>query len=267
MDTLRQLARSLIARLPRGRAWAAGKLSRVLSEPFIDLVVPRALGVRMHLDPTDAFQLQMWVGACHPHVVEFLSRRVKAGSTVLCAGLHVGYFALLAARLSGPSGRVLAAEPDPRALLAARKNIALNAADRGARIDIFEGGLSDAAGLARLFHSATLGHSSFAAPHGGNDVLSVPVRRGDDWLAELGVRSIDLMVLDVEGWELHALRGLEQTIARSPSLAAIVEFSDWALADAGSSLDALAGFWTSRGYRAAPIGATGDWLIEPPARG
>jgi hypothetical protein len=104
---------------------------------------------------------------------------------------------------------------------------------------VLDGGLSDEAAELRLYQSSVLGHSSFAAPHQHRGEITTRVVRGDDWLRSLGVRTLDVMVLDVEGWEVRALDGLRRTIEASDGLRAMVEVSDWALESAGSSRSEL----------------------------
>lgn len=268
---LHRMIRHVASRLPRGRARAARALSRVLREPFVDVVAPYDLGVHLTIDPRDAFQVEIWLGAYQPHVVSFLRNAVRPGARVLCAGLHVGYVAALARRLAGPGGLVVAADPDPCAFECAVRNLRLSDSPAAAPVKLFAGGLSDTAGELRLFQSAVMGHSSFAAPHQGMNVLAVPLVRGDDWLRSLGVSQLDVIVLDVEGWELHVLRGLGDVVTRSPQLCALVEVSEWALRGAGTSRDALYEYWADRGFgmrwardvrAGAPLGVGGPSLAE-----
>ena len=233
-----RLLRTAAARLPRGRARLARVLSSVLRRSFVDTVEPADLRARMVIDPGDHFQLEMWLGTYQPHVISFLRRNVESGATVLTAGLHVGYVAALAARLAGARGRVFSAEPDPAAREAAERNLAL-LDEECAPVHVLTGGLSDSNGNLTINLSSTLGQSSFAAPHHPRTTKLVPLRRGDEWLAGYGVTSLDVLVLDLEGWECHALRGLEPVISASPCIVALIEVCDWALRDAGDGVAAL----------------------------
>jgi FkbM family methyltransferase len=219
-----------------------------MTTPFVASVPPFQLGVRLLIDPTDPFQMEIWAGAYQPHIASFLRRTVRRGDVVLCAGLHVGYVAALARRLAGPGGLVLTAEPDEIALSWARKSLALANVSLDAPIEVLEAGLSDVDGEMQFYRSSVKGHSSFATQHHLQEVERVALRRGDEWCEDLGVDHLDVMVLDVEGWEMHALRGLEDTIGRSPALLALVECSDWALKDAGSSTIELLAYFRQRAF-------------------
>jgi FkbM family methyltransferase len=241
-------------------------LSRVLRTPFLDLVEPRDLEIRLTVNPRDPFQLEMWLGAYQPHVVAFLRHAIQPGDRVLVAGTHVGYVATLAARLTGPRGVVVTAEPDPSACECAKKNLSL-LDTRAAPVHLLEAGLSNESATKSLHQSHVLGHSSFAAPHHADGTTSVRVSRGDEWLTGLGIDALDVIVLDVEGWECHALQGLSAVIERSANLKALIEVSEWALRDAGRSVAELfqwldrAGFevrWAQ--HLSGPFGVSG-----PPA--
>ena len=110
---------------------------------------------------------------------------------------------------------------------------------RCAPVHVLAGGLSDSDGSLTIHLSSTLGHSSFAGPHQPRTSDVVALRRGDEWLRERGLTALDVLVLDVEGWEWHALSGLAGVISASPRLVALVEVSDWALRDAGCSVAML----------------------------
>ena len=244
---LRALRRA-IGLLPRGRVRATHWLARRLHAPIRDRVPPYHLGLTFTIDPRDLFQAEIWTGAYQPHLRSFLVSTVRPGDRVLCAGLHIGYIAAIARRLAGPDGVVVSAEPDPSARALAERNLALCERPSDARIHILDAGLSDRDAELQLNKSRTLGHSSFGSPHHLDRTIRVSVRRGDDWLKSLGVTQVDVMVLDVEGWELHALEGLRAVVEASANLRALVEANAWALTDAGSSIAALLEWWRVRGF-------------------
>lgn len=252
----------LIARLPRGRGRIARFLAGKLRRSFVADVPPFDLGLRLCVDPTDVFQLEIWLGTYQPHVVNFLMRSVRPGDTVLCAGLHVGYVAAIARRLAGPTGLVLSAEPDPVALERANNNLELGDASRDAKVEVLTGGLSDSDECLPLHQSSVLGHSSFASSHHEKGLTQARLRRGDSWLGERGVAKIDVMVLDVEGWELRALRGLENTLGRSPALVALIELSRWALEDARASPAEVVALLRDRGFGVRWAAAHGRSLLH-----
>src|SRR6185312_15372579 len=105
------MLRQMIARLSRGRSRAARAVHYLRRRPFLDIVEPADLDIRLWIDPADRFQLEIWAGAYQTHVVGWLRRTVRPGDRVLCVGLHVGYIAGVCRRLAGPGGAVFSDEP------------------------------------------------------------------------------------------------------------------------------------------------------------
>lgn len=142
---------------------------------------------------------------------------IRPGDVVVDAGAHIGTYSLLAARLAGPTGRVLAFEPDAgnRALL--QRNAGEN---RASTVTISACGLwSEDAELALV-----------ASPDAGNSGMPSLVRPGDGptvrCLALDGaVDACDVMKVDVEGAELQLLRGAHRVLRdQQPSI--VIELGD-----------------------------------------
>ena len=129
--------------------------------------------------------------------------RGRPGAVMLDVGANVGVHSLYASQFA----QVHAFEPYPPILAALRENVAIN----GARVQIHGFGLGE--------RTETL---PFTAPTGDNraigtfrhgcGTLSLPVVRGDEFCAPLP--RVDLIKIDVEGFEASVLRGLRETISR-----------------------------------------------------
>ncbi len=193
-------------------------------------------------------------GVYEPHLVSFYERTLRAGMTVLDVGANIGFHALHAARLVGPSGRVLAIEPDPANAALLRTSLAHNS---GMRVELIEVALSDADGeviLTDLGNAANSGarftHPDRAAlealVHGPDPSFrSVPARRFDD----LGTSGeIHLVKIDVEGFEPRVVRGMERMLARCRPMV-VSEFAPSNLRTLGGiEPDAYLEWFRSRGY-------------------
>jgi len=69
-------------------------------------------------------------GQMDPNLTDFLCHTLKSGQVFVDVGAHLGYFSLLAGRLVGPSGHVLAFEPAPETFALLERNIAFTEAIR-----------------------------------------------------------------------------------------------------------------------------------------
>ncbi len=160
---------------------------------------------------------------------------VGADTTFVDIGANLGYFTCLAgAKIgSGGAGRIVAVEPNPHMISLIKRNIEINWSM--APIQLLEMGASDHEGSVDLIlpkdHLANATIAVWGAADA--DAIQVPVRPLDLALADLA--RVDLMKIDVEGYERHALRGARDIIARSPDIRILMEWSTGQLAAAGTS--------------------------------
>jgi FkbM family methyltransferase len=229
--------RRLIASAPQGRSRLGRLISRRYPTSQVFNLVGNLSDISLHLDTSDPFQSDMAYGAYQNEVIEQMLELVRPGDVVLTAGAQVGYVPLVLARVVGSRGRVITFEPDPRMIEACRRNIALNRADN--IVHLVPMGLGSANEKLNMSLSSHTGQSSFAISHHHVSSASVPVRRGDEVLAELGISRIDGLVLDVEGWEMKVLAGLAKTFSAQLPRWAIIECWDVPLKAAGSSANEL----------------------------
>ncbi|MFZ0335392.1 MAG: FkbM family methyltransferase [Candidatus Acidiferrales bacterium] len=147
-----------------------------------------------------------------------LKQFLRPGSTFVDVGCNKGDFALLASRLVGSQGRVLAFEPHPENCHWIRRSIAKNAYHN---LDLYELALSDANGIAQLHLGEKSGFHTLLAgtPRKETGTIQVQTRRLEDLLAEVQFeRPIDAIKIDVEGAEMSVLRGARETISRNPHI-------------------------------------------------
>jgi len=78
-----------------------------------DAVLCRVGSVELFCDPADAAVTPgLRSGEYEPHLTSVFTRLCREGMTVVDVGANLGYFSLLASKLVGPSGRVIALEPN-----------------------------------------------------------------------------------------------------------------------------------------------------------
>lgn len=134
-------------------------------------------------------------------------------SLVLDIGANTGIYSLLACAANSHA-RVLAFEPVPRIHRRLVENIGLNGWQD--RCDARPEAVSDADGTAR-FHVPFVGlpTSSSLNPNGfrgyAGHLIDVPVRRIDDVVPES--QKVDLVKLDIEGFEDRALNGMQRILS------------------------------------------------------
>jgi len=147
----------------------------------------------------------------------------QGGLTFMDVGANVGNHALFMSRFAD---QVLAFEPFERVRRQMEANLALNAI---ANVRVFGFALSDANQTLPFYaaHEGNLGASSFASGHNAqsNYLGDMQLRVGDEVLHDEGVGRIDVLKVDVEGFEKQVLQGLSKTLGKSRPLM-VVEFTE-----------------------------------------
>jgi FkbM family methyltransferase len=195
-----------------------------------------------HVDHLRAWQR----GEEEAQMTAMFKQAVKPGDTVLDVGGYLGWFTLLAARAVGPHGRVIVVEANPQSLELLERNVDRNGF--GDRVTIHRTAVADEPGTATFYWDASDGSASGLTPP-DNLGGSYEVRLATiDSLLE-GAQP-DVVKIDIEGGEVRALAGMHETLARAkPGMKLFVELNPGALANAGTSGDALLAELRNAGFR------------------
>jgi FkbM family methyltransferase len=146
-----------------------------------------------------------------PHVTRLFRGRLRPGMNVLDIGANIGYYTMLSASLVGPTGSVIAIEPNPESvkLLEAsrRENVFGN-------VTVFQVAAGREPGLL-VMHGFYSNAMTSAVPDSAAALVTsktVPCFRIDDLVPR--DRNIDFVKIDVEGAEYNALSGASELLRR-----------------------------------------------------
>lgn len=188
--------------------------------------------------------------------IRLFLEQIKPGAFVLDVGGHTGQYAVLFGALVGPTGRVITFEPDPHARTVLARNLELN--NLTTRVEIEPIALSDSTGEITLWSRGGDSMSSFARTGLGSnanapDVVPLKVRTEplDGYLARRGLPAPDAVKLDVEGAEIHVLRGASGVLA-SPAFV-LCELHPYAWPELGVEEQALRQLLAAAGRRFDPL--------------
>ena len=208
---------------------------RQLTNWTIRQLLPKQIeihGATVVLNPTDP----VVSGALHFGVYEkaetrFFQSACRDGMTFLDVGANLGYYTALAARAVGPNGRVLAVEPDPDSFGYLEQTIAANAVGN---VEAFPVAASDAPATLPLYISTdNRGDNRLYASGEDRPQVEVAARPLDALLRENKIDTVDLIKIDVQGYEPKVISGLRETITSSPNLTLLTEFWPQGIDEAG----------------------------------
>jgi FkbM family methyltransferase len=186
----------------------------------------------MELDLSEHIQRMVYLGAFEPWETKVVRRTLRAGMCVVDVGANVGYFSVLASRLVGPTGRVLAFEPSPSAAGRLRRTVEAN---RLSNVRVEQIGLGAEVGEATLFDPLPDNHTPTLLGESGTPGVKVSVRTLDECLTDWDVGRVDLLKVDVEGFEPAVLAGAAGALAAGRVGSILCEFNAHWLARAGES--------------------------------
>ena len=133
-------------------------------------------------------------GALHFGVYEkaetkFFQSACRKGMTFLDVGANVGYYTALAARAVGPTGKIIALEPDPESFKCLEQTIAANGTEN---VQAFPVAASDAPATLPLYISAdNRGDNRLYAPGESRPQVEVKAVATDALLAENKINTVD----------------------------------------------------------------------------
>jgi FkbM family methyltransferase len=148
-----------------------------------------------------------------PNVFDYLRARIKPGSISLNVGAHVGVYTLCMARWSGPTGRVYSFEPNGPTRAVLQSHVVRNGFQ--SRVTVLSDAVSDRCGEADFLAADLAGTSRLGACNPeSNDVhikSRVSLTTVDTFCAAHGLLP-DWILIDIEGYEVAALRGARKMI-------------------------------------------------------
>lgn len=214
-------------------------------------------GINFELDLREVIDSEMfYVGSREPNTTKTLQMLCQPGDVVFDIGANVGSHSLPVASLVGEFGRVYSFEPVPWAMAKLKRNLSLN---RFNNVVTEQVALSDEniSGIEMEFRASF----KLEAPQGVDsqgqidngwwqecDRVVTKMQTLDSYVAERGIDRVNLIKLDVDGFEGKVIRGALNTLRKhKPTL--IMEIAPAWVEMRGDSAIAIGNQLAEIGYR------------------
>jgi FkbM family methyltransferase len=223
-------------RFPR-RSRVIDAVEAALGEKRGSSVVPLRHGGRVLADcPAD--KKLFYTGEHEWHVLDFLLRTAKANQTVFDVGANLGAYTIPLALKAGPGGRVCAFEASKVNYEILLSNIRLN---RLTNVTPVYGAVAATTGTLEAPEAAERKHNlgNYSLADESPRRVMIPSLSLDDFALQHGIRSIDLLKVDVEGAEVLAMRGARRLFREGRVRTVCCEFAPERLSRMGSSAEEL----------------------------
>lgn len=197
-------------------------------------------------------------------VAELLRPLVRPGQVCLDVGANVGAWVLQFAHWVGPTGRVVAFEPNPTTMEALRTHVRMSGfADR---VTLVPAAVGAAAGSVSFYAAGTDGMSRIGEPNPAlrapSVEITVPVVALAEYCRAERIRP-DWMLIDVEGYEGNVLAGATELIHEcGPDLGLVVEMHPSVWPSVGFTAERLADLIRSLGRTPISLAGQADPFTE-----
>jgi FkbM family methyltransferase len=200
----------------------------------------RSLGNQVY---RHAFPIYRPVYAAYKAYADYAERQLLRqilvpGDVAVDAGANIGIYSQFLARCVGVAGAVYSFEPAPENFER------LRAAARGfSNIHISQTAVGERSRKAEVYLSDTLNvdHRTYLTDNSTRRAVQIEMVALDDYFTP-GQR-VDLIKMDIQGYELHALRGTSRVLADNPTAKLLLELWPYGLKQAGTNwaelIDAL----------------------------
>ncbi|MBX3241466.1 MAG: FkbM family methyltransferase [Chitinophagaceae bacterium] len=203
----------------------------------------------IYLTPGDHIQQQLfWYGFYEKELVLVLDRLIEKNCVFVDVGANIGYHTLVSAARAS-YGHVYAFEPVKNMFERTNRNIALNRLDN---VTTYHLALGNTSGKEKIYVSANDNTGMSGLAKAGNfsgQIEEVSITTLDEWIQENRIEKIDILKIDVEGFDYKVLSGFEKNIERFKPIV-IIEVIAAQLFRFGSTPADIYNFLESRGYKA-----------------
>jgi FkbM family methyltransferase len=201
-------------------------------------------GITYELDLREVIDSSLYFTSTYEVKIDRLFEKyVKPGSTVIDIGANIGLHTLRSALLTGQTGKIIAIEPSTWAIKKLQRNLELNP-QLSKIIEIRHNALGE-----NVEKAISLGFQSSYRLNGKNEIYSevVDVLTLDSIAEHDSLQSVDFIKIDVDGHELHILRGAKQLLSISKPVL-VVEFTPSYSISYLDELTAIEQYLQSLGY-------------------
>lgn len=187
----------------------------------------------------------------------YLVENVAPDSIFVDIGANIGYYTVLASSLVGASGRVFSFEPDRQNFQILEQNLALNHCDN---VTLHSCALGETDDLQCLYKSDSNSGDhrlSIFAFEKDRETELVPVRRLDSFLNTLAPGKRIAMKMDVQGFEVHVMRGMTRILEERDVYLVMAELCPKLISLSGDEPDDMLELFKDAGFRPFLLDADG----------
>ncbi|MGJ8642144.1 MAG: FkbM family methyltransferase [Luteolibacter sp.] len=210
---------------------------------------PLAVKLPVFFSSTQDLSFMDWNKEKNPRLVESIND-LPHGGVYVDVGANIGYYSAYAAKVVGKTGTILSFEPSTREFVRLNQTRQINPHE--CHWEILNSPVGEKS-PEYVYLDCFVGHtgmnrisSNKEQPARSRKYKTVAL---DDIVQVYGIESIDLLKVDVEGYEMSALQGAKTLLSEKRVRKIVVEVTESFLIEMGSSKKELYDFLATYGYR------------------
>lgn len=162
--------------------------------------------------------------------INWLKQTIKPGDTILDIGANIGFYSKILSNCVGSGGKIHAFEPDTTNFKHLSNNL------KGfTNVVLNNMAVSDAPGEIKIYRSKDLNVDHRTYPVGDYESVDIIKAISIDAYID-GAFKVDLIKMDIQGYEVAALNGMAKTIENNPQIRLLLEFWPHGLHAAGNTV-------------------------------
>ena len=165
---------------------------------------------------------------------QLLKKILFPGAVVVDAGANIGIYSQFLSHRVGPSGVVHSFEPSPKNFMRL-----LSATRKLPNVHVCQAAVGERSAKTMLYISDKLNvdHRAYPTKGDARRALQIEMMALDDYFKP-GER-VDLIKLDIQGYELHALQGAKRIVNENREIKLLLEFWPYGLKQSGANWSEL----------------------------
>lgn len=177
------------------------------------------------------------------HEIELLNDNIKKGDVVCDIGANIGFYTKIISNLVGASGYVHAFEPDKKNFKYLQRNC-----DNLSNVSLNQEAVSEQDGTVTVYVSDFLNvdHRTYE-PESYKTKYQMPCISIDSYLQKN--RKVDFIKMDIQGYEMFALKGMQQCLKQNHHIKLLSELWPYGLQKSGSNVEQFAIFLFQLGFQ------------------
>jgi FkbM family methyltransferase len=207
--------------------------------------------LKLYIDPVSHFGLRILRDkAYEPQVTSFVEQLLLPGDVFIDLGANEGYFSVIASKLVGDAGKVFCIEPQRRLWPVLFDNFIANECHN---VQLLPYAIGPEKGEAELILTPSINTGSSQIRKSVRTTFwerqKIKIYPLDSIVALYGIGEIKLMKIDIEGYELYALKSALKTLKKGAVKNIVIEFHPVQLKEFNQTVEETIAFLHQMGYR------------------